>query len=86
MKLKRHCDGTYSDGGRQQPASIGVNFADLYCLRVWKTNETITIYFVEIDEWWEPEVENAPYIFLIDYCSLVFSQDNSSSASSFQCC
>ena len=32
---------TYSDGGRQQPASIGVSLADLNCLRdCKKTNQT----------------------------------------------
>lgn len=30
---------TYSDGGLQHPASIGVSFADLYCLSVCNEEE-----------------------------------------------
>lgn len=36
-------DDAYSDGGRQQPASMGLSFADLNCLRVCDQQETIRI-------------------------------------------
>lgn len=41
---------TYSDGGRQQPASMGVSFADLYCLRVCTTQTTTyrSIHFLDL--------------------------------------
>lgn len=33
IEKKRKKEETYSDGGRQQPASMGLSLADLYCLR-----------------------------------------------------
>lgn len=34
---------TYSDGGRQQPASMGLSLADLYCLRLCKVGQIYEI-------------------------------------------
>lgn len=88
---------TYSDGGLQHPASIGVSFADLYCLSVCneqKRKSKLPVKYVKVKKKFHRSTrwntffnkfKSEPYIFSTDYCSLQISQDNSSSASSYEC-
>lgn len=76
---------TYTDGGLQQPASMGVNFANSYCLRVFKIKKKrIIITFLKQIHKVKP-IKYKPWIFLICYCNHQFSQDKFASASSNVC-
>ena len=90
--------GTYSDGGRQQPASIGVSFANLNFLRVCiqqvKTSSSIENKETEENYNWyqRREMSNQnkfrceSYTSLIGYCNHLISQDSLLSASSYGYC
>ena len=81
---------TYWEGGRQQPASIGDNLADLYCLRVWirrLERDKSQFFFVCItDNLADCVIVVVPYIFWIGYCSLQIWQDKPSTFPSYENC
>ena len=61
---------TYSDGGRQQPASIGVSFADLYCLRVYKMENISQVNKMRLKK--QDEVDNILDFQQVENIHLVF--------------